>query len=228
MPRIFGGPLELGIFDVDGVILHLVGFLKDNLIRTASTFGLSIDPIVRYFADVKEGLRRGHADLETGLSEFWPAINLEKRREFIAMFRTIERERPYPAIEGSVSTLYWLHQNGVSIALCTSNDILTLTYRMYSVGLDMSLFSALSTASNIYSKPHPKTLDTVFEKVPIPRQHAIYVGDWYPDLAVARSGQVRFLAVLSGGVPKDAFLSEGVPSDHILEKLSDIKTLIED
>lgn len=224
--RIFGKPLRLVISDVDGVILHLVGFLKNNLARTALELGFSIEPIEDYFRDVKAGSRRGHANLGQGLAEFWPELSLEKSQKFTQRFRDIEKESPYPAIDGSVQTITWLHREGIAVALCTSNDMLTLSYRMYSIGLDMSLFRVLSTADSIYSKPHPKTLDLVFEKVSIPREHAVYVGDWYPDLAVARAGQVRFLAVLSGGIPRGAFLREGVPSDHILETFSNIRSLI--
>jgi phosphoglycolate phosphatase-like HAD superfamily hydrolase len=61
----------------------------------------------------------------------------------------------------------------------------------------------------------------------MPREQAVYVGDWYPDVDTARGGGVRFIAVLSGGIPRHAFLREGIPEDHIIARLQDLLRLID-
>jgi phosphoglycolate phosphatase-like HAD superfamily hydrolase len=63
--------------------------------------------------------------------------------------------------------------------------------------------------------------------LPVPRHHAVYVGDWYPDVDTARGGGVRFMAVLSGGIPRHTFLREGIPEDHILDRLHDLLRLVQ-
>ena len=38
---------------------------------------------------------------------------------------------------------------------------------------------------------------------------------------------MRFIAVLSGGIPRYAFLREGIPADHILARLHDLMGLVQ-
>ncbi len=84
-----------------------------------------------------------------------------------------------------------------------------------------------STWESGYSKPDPKALDPIFAAVPVPREHAVYVGDWYPDVDTARVGGVRFIAVLSGGILRHACRREGIPEDHILARLHDLLRLVQ-
>jgi phosphoglycolate phosphatase-like HAD superfamily hydrolase len=73
----------------------------------------------------------------------------------------------------------------------------------------------------------PKALDPLFRAIPVRREHAVYVGDWYPDVDTARAGEVRVIAVLSGGIPRHAFRREGIPEDHILARLQDLLRLVD-
>lgn len=52
------------------------------------------------------------------------------------------------------------------------------------------------------------------------------MGAVLPYLDAARAAELRFIAVLSGEVPREAFIREGVPEDHILERLADSPKLI--
>jgi phosphoglycolate phosphatase-like HAD superfamily hydrolase len=88
-------------------------------------------------------------------------------------------------------------------------------------------FAAASTWEGGHPKPDPKALDPIFAALPVPREHAVYVGDWYPDIDTARGGGVRCIAVLSGGIPRHAFRREGIPEDHILARLQDLLSLVE-
>ena len=38
---------------------------------------------------------------------------------------------------------------------------------------------------------------------------------------------MRFIAALSGGIPRHAFLLEGIPEDHILMHLQDLLGLVQ-
>jgi hypothetical protein len=38
--------------------------------------------------------------------------------------------------------------------------------------------------------------------------------------------EVRFIAVLSGGIPRHASLREGIPEDHIIARLQDLLSLV--
>jgi hypothetical protein len=56
---------------------------------------------------------------------------------------------------------------------------------------------------------------------------------WRPEPAIPVShircheGGVRFIAALSGGIPRHAFLREGIPEDHILMHLQDLLGLVQ-
>jgi phosphoglycolate phosphatase-like HAD superfamily hydrolase len=102
-----------------------------------------------------------------------------------------------------------------------------LAHGLQAADVDLAWFAAASTWESGHPKPNPKALDPIFAALPIPQKHAVYVGDWYPDVDTARGGGVRCLAVLSCGIPRHAFLREGIPEDHILTCLRDLPSLIQ-
>ena len=75
-------------------------------------------------------------------------------------------------------------------------------------------------------KPDPAILLPIFQAIPVSLEEACYIGDWYADIEVAHAAKIRFIAVLSGEVPRHAFVREGVPEDHIIPRLADLKTLV--
>lgn len=221
--QLFGEPLELVILDVDGVILELVEPVTKCLRILAQENGVSADPIDPYFREVSAGKRHGFTGVAEWIRAFWPeqdAMRLTLR------FQELKRLDPWPAIEGSIETLCWLKGAGLHLALCTSNDEPTLKRILEHVGVDLSMFEAISTWETEFRKPDPRCLDPMFDKLGVSRERAVYIGDWFPDLAVSRGAGVRFIAVLSGGMTHQVFKSDGVPDDHILDRLADLPHLI--
>jgi hypothetical protein len=105
-------------------------------------------------------------------------------RQFVECFRTIEREHPYAPVEGCLETIHWFRRQQIPMALCTTNDRQTLAFRLHSAGIDPKWFAAASTWESGHPKPDPRALDPIFAAVPVLREHAVYVGDWYPDVDV--------------------------------------------
>jgi phosphoglycolate phosphatase-like HAD superfamily hydrolase len=225
--QLFGHPLQLVILDVDGVILDLMASFERHLEAAATQLQLPTAPIRAYLAAVRRGTRQSFASLPEAIQTWWPMLSQRDRRQFIECFRTIEREHPYPPVDGSLETIQWFRRQQLPVALCTSNDRQTLTHHLHSAGIDPEWFAAASTWESGFPKPDPRALDPLFLAIPVPREHAVYVGDWYPDVDTARGGGVRFIAVLSGGIPRHAFLREGIPEDHIIARLQDLPSLIE-
>ncbi len=226
--RIFDMPLELVILDVDGVILDLLACFEKNLSTAARRLGLPIGPITTYLKEFREGTERGYAILhEEGPQKLWPYIDDTRAREYISCFRKVEKENTYPLLPGSLPAIQWFRHYNVPIALCTTNDWETLDHKFNNVGLSFKHFAAFSISGNGYpTKPDPRALDPIFERIAVKRAHAVYVGDWYPDLETARGGDVRFVATLSGGIPRKGFLHAGVPEDHIIGSLFDLCELV--
>lgn len=227
--QLFDKPLELVILDVDGVLLDQVVPQRRMLEIVAREFNLPGEPIGYYLAELQTGIRHGYPSFTTGLCAYcYPQLPKEEVRRFALRFQEERRRDPFPPIPGSIETLTWLRMNHIPLALCTSNDEMTLCNQLSAAGIDRDWFVVVSTSETPHRKPDRRALDPIFDVVRVPRSYAVYIGDWYPDLEVANGAGVRFVAVLSGGIPRHAFLREGVPEDHIIERLVDLPKLITD
>ena len=224
--QFFGKPLRLVILDVDGTILDLWACFRQNLVTAAQRLSLPIEPIDEYLTNVRLGTIHGEAALSEGVRKFWPWLTLVQAHEYSAYFREEEQRTPYPPVPGAIEAIQWLRAQEIPIALCTTNDVPTLEYRLYAAGIDPLWFAATSTGEYQYRKPDPRAFDPIFEKLGADRETAVYIGDWYPDVEAARGAGITFVAVLSGGIPRHAFIHEGVPEDHIVEGLSNLPNLI--
>lgn len=224
--QLFNKPLELVILDVDGVILDLRARFRKNLEMAARFLGLSIKSIEPYLASVELDKKRSGLNFREGLRLIWPEIPDTQLDRYIGQFREIERLNPYPPIPGSIQVILWLRDRNIPVALCTANDRETLRYRFNATKIDLDWFVHSSTEEHKYQKPDPRALDPIFTTIDAPREHAVYIGDWYPDLETARGAGVRFLGVTSGYISRHAFIREGVPHNHIIERLADLRKLI--
>lgn len=222
-----GQQIKLVILDVDGVILDLHACFEENWIAAASKVGLPKGPIVEYLDGLKSGNRPSRGGLYDGVREVFPSISEERIKKFEVYFRAIEEENPYPLIEGSLETIHWLRELGIPIALCTTNNQNVLQKRFDSVSIDLRWFDAVSTGDWEYIKPHPRAFDPIFGLLSIPKEQALYVGDFHSDVIAAKGAGISFIAVLTGKIPQQSFLAEGVIQERILERLSDLRNIME-
>lgn len=225
--RILGFAVDLVILDVDGVILDILGGLRRNLEEAASRFRLSPGPIAINIREVSQGKVRIRGNARDSARDLWPHLTEIEINEFVHYFYEVERRCPYTVIDGSLDVISVLRASGISMALATNNPMKSLLWRLEAAGIDPSWFAAITTKDNEYFKPHPKTFDAIFERAHVARKHALYVGDLQIDWDMARGAGVMFAAVLTGGVPQEAFMREGVPATHIFERLSCILRYIE-
>ena len=226
--KLWGCPLEVVILDVDGVIIDLESGFAANFSEAVEAVGLPLDPFLNHIAAVKLGIERHRPSFADAAVYFWPNISPTKTIELETNFRANENKRTYPAIKGSIETVKWLRSKNIKLALCTTNTINVLNHRLISVGIIPAWFLAISTWENGFPKPDPRALNSIFTVFDsIPKSYMIFVGDWLSDWETARGAGVKFVAVLSGGVAKETFLSAGVPGNSILNKLADLKGLLE-
>lgn len=225
--KLFGKELKLLILDVDGVLLDLMAGFDKNLPNAALEMGLDTAPVMRYINDLKLGNRRGFSNVHDNIKWLWPDLNPEEVKELLEKFQKQEIENPYPAISGSKYTIYSLRRHKIPLALCTTNELPALKHRLEHAGFNMDWFSYISSWESGHPKPDPRALTIITDSLQIPKENALFVGDWYPDLECAKSAGIEFIAVLSGGIPKHAFLREGVSEDHIFENLFAVAQIIE-
>lgn len=224
--NILGHPVELIILDVDGVILDILAGLRKNLEQAASYLGFALEPIAASLEQIAQGRMRIKGNAHDSTRMIWPHVSEDEITEFAECFHAVERDSPYAPIEGSLEAIFFF-LNHIPLALATNNPRDVLEWRLASAGIHPEWFAAIVTKDNIYFKPHPHTFDPIFEAIPVPREHTLYIGDLQVDWDMARGSGVRFLAVLTGGIPREAFVHEGVPTTHILNRLGCILQYIE-
>lgn len=225
--RIFGFPVELVIFDVDGVIVDILAGLRKNLESAASYFNLPLEPIAINLEEIRQGKTRIKGNSYDSTRDVWPHLTETEITEFVHHFCSIEQRCPYALIDGALDVIMLLRNNHIPLALATNNPMKSLLWRLEAAGIDPSWFVAITTKDHTYFKPHPKTFDCIFEQINVARERALYIGDLQIDWDMARGAGVLFCAVLTGGVPRGAFLAEGVPPICILNKLSDILKFVD-
>src|SRR3989338_4539182 len=226
--ELFGKSLKLIILDFDGVVLDLFASYTKILAAVAKEIGLPLDAIDRWRESHKNGTLRGNPRFKKGIkTDLWPHLTDQETENFYWRFRELEEKIGYPEIPDSIKTIQWFRERGVRVALCTMNDERAISWKLRSINLgrDMLDFVCTREVANA-DKPDPAILRPIFEAIPVPLEEACYIGDWYADIEVAHAAKIRFIAVLSGEVPRHAFLKEGVPDDHIIPKLSDLKALV--
>lgn len=223
--KIFGKELKLLILDVDGVLLDLMAWFPKNLCDTAEQLGISKEPIITYLQKVKDGENHGYSSFYKWIAELYPHLKDIEIQKFKTTFHKQEKKNPYPAIAGSKSIVCWFSRQ-IQIALCTTNELPALKHRLEYAKFNMNWFSYISSWETSHPKPDPRALTIVTDSLNIPKENALFVGDWYPDLECAKSAGIEFVAVLSGGIPKHAFLRESIQEDHILNTLFDIIEII--
>ena len=222
--HIFGFPIELVIFDVDGVIVDILGRLRKNLEKAASHFKLAPEPIAINLKEVAQGKARIKGNARDSARDLWPHLTEEEITEFIDYFHGIERRCPYALIDGALDVIIFLRTHGIALALATNNPMQNLLWRLEAVGINPSWFAAIVAKDNNhgYFKPDRETFDCIFEKIPVRRVRSLYIGDLQIDWDMARKAEVLFCAVLTGGVPRHAFIAEGIPDAYILDRFGDI------
>ena len=223
--KAFGKELKLLICDVDGVLLDLMACFPKNFCDAAREFGVSDEPIKQYLRDVGLGLTQGYASLSKCISTLYPRLSEIEVQKFKKIFHKKDEKNPYPPVSGSRILIRKISES-IPVALCTTKGFLDLKNHLEYAKFKMNWFSYISSWETGHPKPNPRALTIITDSLKIPKENALFVGDWYPDLVVARGGGVRFIAVLSGGIPRHAFVREGVPDDHIIERLVDLPKLI--
>ncbi|MEK7074661.1 MAG: HAD family hydrolase [Patescibacteria group bacterium] len=222
-----GFPIEMVILDVDGVILDILGGLRKNLEETASHFKLALEPIAKNIKEITEGKARIKGNARDSVRDIWPHLIVTEITEFVSYFYEVERRCPYALIDGALGAIMSLRTYGIPLALATNNPMKSLRWRLEAVGIDPSWFAVIVTKDGKYFKPHPQTFDYIFERIGVARERTLYVGDLQIDWDMARGASVHFCAVLSGGIPREAFIAEGVPPKHIFNRIGDIIEHIE-
>lgn len=178
--KIFGQEISLLILDVDGVLTkftHIIRLAKE----VAKEFGMPVENVTSYFKKARKGEFPFHSRFKDDVRSMWPSFNKEEISRVVAAFRKKEKEYVYETYDGVNEFLWWLHTEGVVLAICTRNNHESLSRKLTQAGIDEKLFAVRSVPGK-YSKPDPRCVHSILEAVGIKKEYAAFVGDWFPDL----------------------------------------------
>ena len=186
------------IFDLDGTLVDSAPDIRQALNATLAGQGrrhLTLDEVKSFVGDgMLTSLQRAFAATGAGLS------NDESYRQF-QNFISFYREQPaemaqiYPQVR---ETLDGFLQDGVKLGLCTNKQE-TSTHRLLDE-LDLARYFTFVAGGDTFPvhKPHPDHVRGVIERLRVPAESCVMIGDSVNDVRAAQGAGIPCLVVTHG------------------------------
>lgn len=187
--------IEAVIFDVDGTLVDSVDLHAESWERAFARFGKDIpfealrsqigkggDQLLPVFLDDAE-LKRIGADIEAARGEIFKSEYLR-------------RVKGFPACPDLFAAL---RARGLRIALASSAKSDELKAYKRVAGIDGMTDVETSSDDAERSKPHPDIFSAALEKLGLPGERALVIGDTPYDAEAARRAGIASVGVLCGG-----------------------------
>lgn len=197
MPRIEAAFL----FDLDGTLIdsvyHHVLAWQEAL--DAEGIALSVWRIHRKIG-MSGGLFTNILLRETGLKIDQDLLDRLRRRHAEAYDRRSGRIRPLP---GARDLLDHLSHTGIAWAVATSGRMETARPALESLGIDFDKVPVVTRDQVKYAKPDPDLFLAAADRLGVPIENAVVVGDSIWDILAARRARALGVGLLSGGYGQD-------------------------
>ena len=123
-----------------------------------------------------------------------------------------------------LETLTTLHERGLQLAICSSRARPTLDGFVKSFHIE-DYFSMIVSANDVqHHKPHPEPVQVILERLGVPAEEALVVGDANYDILMGRNAGCRTCGVTYGN-QSAADLSEA-GADHLIGDFADLLSLV--
>jgi HAD superfamily hydrolase (TIGR01509 family) len=187
--------IEAVIFDVDGTLVDSVDYHAEAWERAFARHGHDIA-----FAALRSQIGKGGDQLmpeflsEAELKSEGSKIEADRRAIFKAEY--LHRVKGFP---GCPDLFRALRQHGLRIALASSSKSDELKIYKAAAGIDGLTDVETSSDDAEKSKPHPDIFQAALEKLGLPPDRVLVVGDTPYDAEAARKAGVASVGVLCGG-----------------------------
>ena len=184
---------ELIIFDWDGTLINSIDWITHSLQFAAEHCKLPV-PDSQSAKDVI-GL-----SIKKAMQALFPGADEEAQNQLVSYYsreyhsKQISKSDLFP---GVYDMLEQLRQEGKRLAVATGKNRAGLQHALQATETE-HLFCTTRCADETASKPDPKMLHEIIEHTRIAHDRAIMVGDSIHDLQMARSADIRFVAVACG------------------------------
>ena len=206
--------IKLVIFDMDGVLVD-----SEHAITLAAMEALHRRGIPAKYEDFKAYTGMGERVFIGSVAEKYGVPFCEEMRTDtydIYCSTADERVTVFPWAQTLPQELV---QNGYKVAVGSAADDVKVRSNIRSIGLDLSLFSALVTASEVVrKKPDPEIFLRCAEKSGIDPQDCLVFEDAVSGVQAAKAGGMRCIAVTSS-FDKDTLYAAG--ADLVVDDLND-------
>ena len=194
---------DLAIFDMDGTILNTLEDLADSLNASLSYFSYPERTIEEVRQFVGNGIR---LLIERGVPQGLPKEKIDQVHEYFMVYykeHCADKTRPY---DGVISLICQLRQAGCKTAIVSNKAdtaVKELAEKYFSGLFDISI----GERTNIARKPAPDAVNEVLEKLSVPRERAVYIGDSEVDIATAQNAELDSI-IVDWGFRRPDFLRE--------------------
>lgn len=195
------------LFDLDGTLVdsvyqHVIAW-KETL--DAEGIDLSVWRIHRKIG-MSGGLFTNQLLRETGLEISEERVERLRRRHAAAYQRHARHIRPLP---GAPELLNWLTDTGVPWAIATSGRMETAAVNLAALGIDPDRTPVVTRDQVHYAKPDPDLFIAAAERLGVPIETAMVVGDSIWDMLAATRCRALGVGLLSGGYGPDELRQAG-------------------
>ena len=194
---------ELAVFDMDGTILDTLEDLKNSLNFALRENGFPERTTNEVRCFVGNGVRKlidraapENTDKETK-DKIFDAFNGHYK------IHCTDNTRPYKGIKEAVKTL---RDNGIKTAVVSNKEhygVILLCEKYFPGLFDM----AAGSTDAVRKKPAPDTVLSVMEKLGVPPEKTVYIGDSDVDIETAKNAGTDCISV-SWGFRTEEFLKE--------------------
>ncbi|PAY09581.1 HAD family hydrolase [Bradyrhizobium sp. UFLA03-84] len=195
------------LFDLDGTLVdsvyqHVLAW-KEAL--DAEGIELSVWRIHRKIG-MSGGLFTSQLLRETGIEVCVERVERLRQAHATAYRKQSDHIRPLP---GARELLNWLSQADIPWAIATSGRMETAVVNLASLGVDQNLIPVVTRDQVKYAKPDPDLFLAAAERLSIPIETAVVVGDSIWDMLAAIRCRALGVGLLSGGYGPDELRQSG-------------------
>ena len=204
------------LFDLDGTLVHTrIDFarMKQVILEQVRSAGLDPDEY------------RAHDILHIVAAA---AARIADAREFLAQAEKALVEIELQACEGAREaegageTLRWLMDRGVRLGIVTRNCPQAVSRLLRDIPLPHEVL--LTRADTPRVKPDPLHLRLALERLAVPPEEAVMVGDHTMDIVAGKAAGMRAIGILTPDRPADYF--GAVVPDGVIRALPELRTWI--
>ncbi|WP_373185445.1 HAD-IA family hydrolase [Halopseudomonas sp.] len=209
--------LKTLIFDWDGTLCDSISRIVEAMTNAAQRTGLAVpsDQAVRDIIGL--GLPEAIATLFPGMDEPWLAEKL--RQEYSDYYVALEQQ-PASLFPGVMEALENFRAAGFKLAVATGKSRRGLDRVLASHDLT-GFFDMTRCADETLSKPHPRMLEEILNRLETPASCALMLGDSEFDIRMAHSARVRAVAA-SYGAQSRAHLLQSRP-EHCIDAFTEFQ-----